>query len=168
MQIRPEQASDVEAIHRLNGAAFETDAEAKLVDRLRTGAQPFLSLVATENNSIVGHILFTPVSAEKESGARILGLAPMAVNPQRQNQGIGSALVLAGLDAARELGYQAVVVLGHPAFYPRFGFKPADSFHIHSEYEVPADVFMALELEPGSLAKTTGLVKYHPAFAELE
>jgi putative acetyltransferase len=96
-----------------------------------------------------------------------MGLAPMAVLPARQRQGIGSALVRDGLGRCRELGYEAVVVLGHPGYYPRFGFVPASRFGIGCEYDVPAEVFMALELVPGALRGKPGTIRYHPAFAEL-
>ncbi len=168
MKIRPESENDSEAIYFINVAAFPTTAEAELVNGLRRDADPFLSLVAENDGEICGHILFTPATALENPGLKILGLAPMAVTPDKQNQGIGSALVRAGLERARELGYQAVIVLGHPEYYPKFGFQPASSFGIRSEYNVPDEVFMAQELVPGSLEFTSGLVKYHPAFAQME
>jgi putative acetyltransferase len=93
-----------------------------------------------------------------------MGLAPMAVLPAHQRRGVGSSLVRAGLDVCRHRGVDAVVVLGHAAFYPRFGFQPASRFGIRSEYDVPDDVFMAIELRPGALAGPAGLVRYHAAF----
>ena len=96
-----------------------------------------------------------------------MGLAPMAVLPARQRGGIGSALVRAGLDACRQLGCTAVVVLGHPAYYPRFGFQPASRFALGCEYDVPDEAFMALEVEPGSLVGKAGTIRYHRAFAEV-
>ena len=97
----------------------------------------------------------------------VMGLAPMAVLPERQRQGIGSALVREGLSAIERMGADAVVVLGHPAYYPRFGFKPAATYGLRSEYDVPDDVFMALELRPGVLEDIKGKVKYAPAFSSV-
>ncbi len=96
-----------------------------------------------------------------------MGLAPMAVAPEHQRKGIGSALVRAGLEQCKQLGFAAVVVLGHPEYYPRFGFSPSSRFGINSEYEVPEEVFMAMELQPGALSGKTGRVKYHAAFSNV-
>jgi putative acetyltransferase len=164
--VRTENTEDYEAVRRLNESAFDTPAEAGLVDLLRQQAAPFVSLVADDGGEIVGHILFSPVEL---SGARdlVMGLAPMAVAPARQRDGIGSALVQAGLDECRKLGATAVIVLGHPEYYPRFGFVPASNFSVDCEYEVPDGVFMAMELEDDSLAGAGGTAKYHPAFGTL-
>jgi len=145
-------------------AAFESPAEADLVDVLRQQVQPIVSLVAEEDGEIVGHIMFSPVSLSGHPDLKVMGLGPMAVAPACQRKGFGSALVQAGLDQCRELGFSAVVVLGHPKYYPRFGFSPSSQFGIDSEYDVPEDVFMALELKPGALSAITGRVRYHPAF----
>ncbi len=166
MRIRPEAPADVDAIRAVNVAAFESPAEAALVDALRGIAYPYLSLVAEDDGAIVGHILFTPVQVPNVT-TLVVGLAPMAVLPGRQRAGIGSALVRAGLDGCRALNASAAIVLGHPEYYPRFGFVPAERFGLMSEYDVPADAFMALELQPGALASATGIVKYHPAFNAL-
>ncbi len=124
-----------------------------------------ISLVAVEGTTIVGHILFTPVSLESPARApRSLGLGPMAVSPELQRQGIGSRLVEAGLEACRSLGYEAVVVIGHPEFYPRFGFRPGNAFGLRSQFDVPDNVFMVTELTPGALARVGGLVRYVPQF----
>jgi putative acetyltransferase len=162
--VRPEQQSDHAAVRGVNTAAFETAVEADLVDALRVRAQPLVSLVAEQEGAIVGHILFSPASLVGYSNLRLAGLAPMAVTPAHQRKGIGSALVRAGLDHCRQEGFVAVVVLGHPQYYPRFGFAPAARFGVRSEYDVPDDVFMAMELEPGALAGKAGLIKYHDAF----
>jgi putative acetyltransferase len=167
MLIRNEREADRAAIHALNTATFETPAEADLVDALRQQAHPVVSLVAEENQAIVGHILFSPVELPGHPETRIMGLAPMAVAPGLQNKGIGSALVRAGLEQCRQLGFGAVVVLGHPGFYPRFGFAPATRFGIGCDYEVPEEVFRALELRPGTLRGASGKVRYHAAFAGL-
>jgi putative acetyltransferase len=129
VQIRAETDADHAAIHAVNAAAFPTAAEADLVDALRQQARPLISLVAEQDGVIVGHILFSPVTLDSQPDLRIMGLAPMAVAPEHQRSGIGSALVRAGLEQCRQLGYQAVVVLGHPEYYPRFGFVPSVRFH---------------------------------------
>jgi putative acetyltransferase len=165
MNIRPEQPSDIDAVRQVNRAAFETSTEASLVDILRENARPLISLVAEDAGAIVGHIMFSPVTISSRIDAGIMGLAPMAVLPARQRQGIGSALVTAGLDEGRRLGMAGVVVLGHATYYPRFGFRPASGFGLRSEYDVPDEVFMALELETGGLQGMAGTVRYHPAFA---
>jgi putative acetyltransferase len=164
--IRSETPRDVEAIRRVNRAAFATRFEADLVDALRAQAHPLVSLVADEGGEAVGHILFSPVALTNGAGVNLMGLAPMAVLPALQRRGVGSALVRAGLEACAHLGCAAVVVLGHREFYPRFGFVPASRFGIVSEYDVPDDVFMAIELVPGSLIGRSGTIRYHPAFAQ--
>lgn len=167
LNIRAEQGTDRDAIYAVNVAAFETDAEAKLVDALREQAKPIVSLVAELEGLVAGHILFSPVLLSGDPTLKIMGLAPMAVLPEQQRSGIGSALVRAGLEACKDLGYAAVVVLGHPEYYPRFGFVPSSRYAIDSEYEVPEEVFMVLELEPGSLKGKSGRISYHSAFAEV-
>ena len=164
MLIRAEEEADWAAVHALNVVAFEQPAEANLIDALREQATPIVSLVAEEEGKIVGHILFSPVTLTGHPEAKMMGLAPMAVPPNRQNTGIGSALVLAGLAACKALGMGAIVVLGHPHYYPRFGFVPSTHFGITCEYEVPAEVFMALELQPGYLREKAGMVQYNAVF----
>jgi len=167
MQIRPETENDQSAVSAINTSAFETPAEAKLVDALREKADPVVSLVAEDDGKIHGHIMFSPVTLSGHPDLKILGLAPMAVMPEQQRQGIGSALVRAGLEQCKQLGCVAVVVLGHPNYYPRFGFLPSTHFEIVSEYQVPEEVFMAMELQPEALQGKSGCVKYHAAFSEL-
>ena len=165
MNIREERASDLEKVWEVNSEAFETEAEAKLVNVLRGSGCAFVSLVADAETQVVGHILFTPVELSgSENKLRIMGLAPMAVLSKYQNQGIGSELVKAGLEQCRSHGYDAVVVLGHPNYYPRFGFVPSVNHGIKSEYEVPDEVFMILELVRGSLNGHEGAIKFHEAF----
>lgn len=164
MLIRPEKESDREAVHALNVSAFETSFEANLVDLLRDQAKPVVSLVAEVVGAVAGHIMFTPVSLSTDPKFKVMGLAPMAVAPEHQRQGTGSALVRAGLDQCGQMGFVAVVVLGHPEYYPRFGFASTSRFGIDSEYDVPDDVFMAVELKPDALRGKTGRVKYHAAF----
>jgi putative acetyltransferase len=164
IHIRREHPADAGAIRAVNESAFGTAAEADLVEALRSVASPLISLVADEDGAIAGHILFSSVTLSSDPHLRIAGLAPMAVTPARQRQGIGSALVRAGLGECRSAGFLAVAVLGHSGFYPRFGFVPASCFGISSTYHVPDDVFMALELEAGALREKQGVIHYHPIF----
>ncbi|HEV2801192.1 MAG TPA: N-acetyltransferase [Pyrinomonadaceae bacterium] len=175
--VRSERPEDIGAVRRVNEAAFDRSEEAALVDALRAAAQPYISLVAERDGQVVGHIFFSPVTLETDDGASVivetaerapqmLGLAPMAVLPEFQKQGIGSRLVREGLNECRRMGCEAVVVLGHPEYYPRFGFVPAGRAGLRSEYPVPDDVFMVLELKPGALP-ARGLVKYHPEFGNV-
>jgi putative acetyltransferase len=165
MQIRAEHVDDIRAVHAVNAAAFETSAEANLVDALREQAHPLVSLVAEDEAIVVGHIMFSPVTLVGHTSLHLAGLAPMAVVPSRQRQGIGARLVREGLERCRQAGFGGVVVLGHAEYYPRFGFVPASRFGLRSEYDVPDDVFMALELETGALQGRWGTIRYHPAFA---
>lgn len=180
IEIRAERAGDAAAVRRVNELAFGRAEEAALVDALRAAADPRVSLVATDGDEIVGHIFFSPVSLEPEdapedglgderedSSFAAMGLAPMAVLPEYQRRGVGSELVRAGLDECRRIDRDVVVVLGHPDYYPRFGFRPAGRAGLRCEYPVPDDTFMVVELRPGALAGRRGLVKYHPAFAEV-
>ena len=164
MRVREEEKRDRDSMHALNVAAFETPAEASLVDALRGRARPVLSLVAEEAAGIVGHVMFSPVSLTGQADRRIMGLAPMAVAPEHQRKGIGSALVRAGLERCRDLGFGAVVVLGHPSFYPRFGFQPAARFGVACEYDAPTEAFMLIELVPGYMRGVAGTARFHPAF----
>jgi putative acetyltransferase len=168
MVIRPEQPEEATAIRHIIQQAFGRLAEATLVDRLRTQGQVIVSLVAERCQHIVGHGLFSPVILESAGQVcRLAGLGPMAVLPALQRQGIGSLLVRHGLEYCRNAGYDGVVVLGHPAYYPRFGFVPANRYGIRCEYVVPDDVFMAIELRPGTLQRCAGTAKYQPAFKEV-
>jgi putative acetyltransferase len=164
MLIRTEEPKDYHALHAVNVSAFETPAEANLVEMLRKEAHPVVSLVAEDNGEVLGHIMFSPVSLSGYADLKIMGLGPMAVVPQHQRKGIGAALIKAGLDECKRLGYGAVIVLGHTGYYPRFGFSPAASYGIHCEYDVPQEVFMVIELLPSYLQGTSGMIKYHSAF----
>jgi len=163
--IRRESAEDHSAVYEINRCAFKTDTEAKLVDALR-GVDLFsISLVAELSGRLVGHILFTPVSLNGTfSGARVMGLAPVAVLPKIKSQGIGSALVRAGLEACRSSGTQLVFVLGHPDYYPRFGFQPVAPLGLHYKDAQLDPYFFVLELAPGALDSASGSVSYHLLF----
>ncbi len=164
MNIRPEVAADHEAIRHVNRLAFGQDAEARLVDALRDGGYLRVSLVAEQGGQVVGHILVSDLPIITEAGTvPALALAPMAVLPEFQNQGIGTALVRRGLDECRQQGHQIVVVLGHPQFYPRFGFSPKLAVNLSSPFS-GKDSFMAVELVPGALDGVKGRVQYPPPF----
>ena len=165
MRIRPETAADVDSIRQVNRLAFGGDDEPRIVDRVRNSADPIVSLVADDDGDVVGHILWSPVSLGQDNARLLMGLGPVAVMPARQRQGIGSALVLAGLEECRRLGVAGSVVVGHPEYYPRFGYTRASAFGLTCQFEVPDDVFMALELATGAF-DGGGLVCYHPAFSE--
>ncbi|TNF99764.1 MAG: N-acetyltransferase [Gammaproteobacteria bacterium] len=167
MLIRTEEPEDRAAIHAVNVSAFDTPAEADLVDILRKEADPVVSLVAEDTKIVMGHIMFSPVSLSQHPDLRIMGLAPMAVVPEQQRKGVGSALVSAGLERCKKLGFGAVVVLGHPEYYPRFGFRSSTRFGIACEYNVPDDVFMVMELQPDYLRNVSGTIKYHAAFSKI-
>jgi putative acetyltransferase len=167
INVRTETIQDVAAVRRVNELAFGQSLEANLVDALRENAQPQISLVATNGNEVVGHIFFSPVTLEPDQPhLSIMGLAPMGVLPDLQRHGIGSQLVRAGLTECDQLGCDAVVVLGHPEFYPRFGFIPASRKGLRCEYPVPDDVFMVLELKSDAIT-AGGLVKYRPEFSSV-
>ena len=165
--IRPEAPEDVAAIRLLNEQAFGQETEAKIIEKLRNRGLLTISLVAIQDNRIVGHIAFSPVKIESEhSSFEAIALAPMAVLPVHQSKGIGSQLVRAGLEKCRNLGYEIVVLVGHPNYYPRFGFVLAKPRGIKCEFEVPDEAWMVLELRKGALAGRRGTVKFQPEFEE--
>lgn len=166
-RIREETAGDVEPIRGVNRLAFGQDAEGRLVDRLRDEGYARVSLVAdVEGHGVVGHILFSDLPLTTDEGTiPAVALAPMAVVPDHQRRGIGCALVRAGLEACRERGYRVALVLGHRAFYPRFGFSSALARQIDAPYR--GEDFMAMELETGAMSGVHGRVTYPPPFAEV-
>ncbi len=168
MIIRAEREEDYSQVRRVNELAFGQPQEADLVEALRRSARPYISLVAVADGEVVGHIFFSPVTIHSEDSVfEAIGLAPLAVLPEHHNLGVGSALTRRGLEECRRAGGEIVVVLGHPNYYPRFGFYPASLKGLTCEYDVPDEHFMVTELVEGALAGRRGLVKYHPAFASV-
>jgi putative acetyltransferase len=164
--IRPESTKDHTAVWQVNSSAFETDAEANLADALRSGGYAMVSLVAELDEEIVGHILFSKLSIITTAGEiEAVSLAPMAVTPDHQRLGVGSQLVRAGLEACRLQGHKFIVVLGHPNFYPRFGFTAEQARPLQNPFG-GGDAWMALELEPSSLNSVAGHVEYPSPFGE--
>ena len=161
--IRAVHPADTEAIAALNRAAFGGEEEVDIVERLRRDGLVAVELVAKRDGTISGHILLSwlPVTMDGRV-VRALALAPMAVRPGLQKQGIGGRLIVAALGEARAMGTQAVIVLGHPDYYPRFGFSAALARNLASPFS--GEAFMALELVPGALAGRQGSVRYPPAF----
>jgi putative acetyltransferase len=168
MIIRSEKIDDIDRIREINMSAFGAESEAALVDALRKSGVPLISLVADEDKTVIGHIMFSPVTIDNGCAAiSVAGLAPMTVLPEFQRKGVGSLLVKEGLEQCKQEGYSAVVVLGHPEYYPRFGFVPSAKYNIRSEYDVPENVFMIQELYDGALTDCHGTVKYHECFMKL-
>ena len=160
--IRPERPEDIGSIQTLIAGAFPTDAEARLVASLRAAGRLTVSLVAEVEGKIVGHVAFSPVDVPASRAGE--GLAPLAVAEAFRRQGIGAALVAAGLDACRAAGTGFVVVLGDPRYYGRFGFGPARTVGLADEYD-GGDAFQVLELRPGSVPPAGGTVRYAPEFS---
>jgi predicted N-acetyltransferase YhbS len=169
--IRQETESDYGEIYKLNVTAFGQENEANLVESLRDSEAfiPSLSLVATINNQIVGHILISKIKIL--DGFKVhhsLSLAPMAVNPSVQKKGIGGLLIKRGLQIATELEYTSVIVLGHERYYSRFGFVPTKKWGISAPFEVPVEVYMGIELVKDGLKEVGGTVQYPKEFAHVE
>jgi putative acetyltransferase len=166
---RAEHQAGIRAVHL---AAFPTPLEADLVERLRAGRQSVISIVAREGDSVVGHVLFSPVTVHEEGNpdnviAHGLGLAPLAVLPAFQRRGVGKALVEAGLAQCRQRAVGFVVVVGDPRYYPQFGFEPASQHGLSDEFSA-GDAFQVLRLDPAMLPPQGGLVRYGKEFADLE
>lgn len=165
--IRLEIPEDIPDITRINNQAFQQTNEGQLIERIRISGSKYLSLVAINNSKIVGHIFFSPATID---GADIPGMAlgPMAVLPKFQKKGIGSQLIREGLKRLKEANYQFVIVLGHPDYYPKFGFKAASTFGLKCQWEnIPDNVFMAILLDKTSTEKLKGIVRYHKEFEVL-
>lgn len=160
IEIRQEKSSDRNTIRHINEVAFENGPEATIVDMLRENCDVYISFVAIREDNIVGHILFTPVTLDNADVIG-MGLAPMAVLPSHQGQGIGSKLVRYGLEYLRKSGWPFVIVLGHPAYYPRFGFEPASHYGLRSQWEdVPDEAFMVVINNPDVFPEAGGVARY--------
>lgn len=174
MKIRQENANDFIAVFNLIKKAFEKETlsdhkEHFLVERLRTSDTfiPELSLVAEINNKIVGHILLTKLNIiNKTNKIESLALAPLSVLPDFQRKGIGGGLINTSHKIAKNLGYRSIILLGHETYYPRFGYKPLDTFNITLPFPAPKENCMALELIPNGLNGVNGVVEYPKAFFE--
>lgn len=166
IEIREETTSDQTAVRQINETAFGQAAEANIVDKLRASCDSYVSFVAVDQGTVVGHILFTPVTLGDGSLVG-MGLAPMAVLPAHQRKGIGSLLVRHGLEQMRRSGCPFVVVLGHPEYYPRFGFERASRYNLSSQWDgVPDEAFMVVVFDMGALPKDGGVVSYRGEFDE--
>jgi putative acetyltransferase len=163
--IRSERRGDEQAVWRVVSQAFGQPDEAGLVEALRQHGDQVISLVAELAGQIVGHIMFSPVTVrDDQTDWRAIGLGPLAVLPSHQGHGIGARLVWAGLEACRDAGHDVVFVLGHPGYYPRFGFLPTDQAGIRWEHDAPAEAFMVVELTPGAMAHRRGVLSFLPEF----
>jgi putative acetyltransferase len=166
--VRAESAADAPAIRELHEQAFGGPEEARLVDLLRGSPAyvPELSLVAERDGCVVGHVLFSRIAVDVDGHeVELLALAPVAVLPSFQRQGIGSRMIREGLARAAALGYRGVAVLGHPSYYPRFGFRPAREWNLKLPWDTPPEVQMAMPLHPGGLDGVHGDLIYPSAFA---
>ena len=169
IRIRTEAESDREAIREVNEQAFGRLREAEIVEKVRQspGFVPELSIVAEREGQIVGHALFSEVKIEgADRSWNVLALGPIAVRPEFQKQGIGGQMMQAGLERAAELGYGVIVLIGHPTYYPRFGFIPGSRYGLRCAIPVPDEVFMARLLRPDGLDGIKGTVVFPPAFDE--
>jgi len=164
LEIREEQPTDIDAVRELNRQAFHQEQEGRIVDALRDAGAVTLALVAVSDGAIVGHILFSPLTVGAETGA---ALGPMAVAPAYQRQGIGSQLVSQAMGRLRERGCPFVVVIGHPEFYPRFGFGPAAALGLTCEWEVPAEAFMVNVLNAELGDRLRGRAQYRTEFSTI-
>ena len=171
LKIRQESKLDIKEVYKINKLAFEEEGEAKFVELLRNSNTfiPELSLVATIDNNIVGHILFTKIRIvdSNKNEFESLALAPMAVKPEFQKRGIGGQLIKTGLDKAKGLNFKSVIVLGHENYYPKFGFEPTKKWKITAPYDVPTSAFMGLELVVDGLREVSGIVQYPKEFDEV-
>lgn len=168
MEFREEVKKDIESIYRLNCDAFESDAEARLVNLLRDANKLVLSMVAIYDQMVVGHIAFSQMKIQNQQGRKLVGLAPMAVAKSLQKKGIGSTLIRKSEVWLKDKGYDAIFVLGHKDYYPKLGYKPSFSdYGIKSKYEVEDEYFMAKVLSEKGLDGLDGTIYYESEFDSL-
>ena len=163
ISIRPEEPVDIDEIYELNTLVFGQDKEAQLVEHVRQGSGfiPQLSLVAISDEKIIGYILFSKiVIANGDNRHETLGISSVMVHPNWQRRGVGAKLITYGLQKATDLGFTSVLALGYEYYFPKFGFVPAVKWQIKPPFDVPADVFMALELVPNALFNVSGIVEF--------
>ena len=166
--IRAEVPADIAEIRKVNLQAFPGPGEADLVETLRSKKATIFSFVALCDSNITGHIMFSPVTLDPiQISIKGAGLAPVAVLPEFQRRGIGSLLIRHGIEQCKQAGYDYIALLGHPEYYPRFGFVPSVKYNIKCEYDAPVEAFMILELRAGALTGHSGTVKYLPEFNEV-
>ena len=174
LTIREEEIKDYNEVEKVVEESFKTAEfsdkdEHNLVRRLRNSNEFIkeLSLIAEDENKILGHVLLTKALINGEDTSfEALALAPLAVLPEYQKSGIGKKLMNKAIERARELGYKSIVVLGHEKYYPKFGFEKASKYGVKAPFEVPDEAYMILELLPGGLNGVSGIVEYSKAFFE--
>lgn len=169
MILRTETVQDFEEVYKLNYLAFgNREDESILIERIRKSEEfvPELSIVAEMDNEIVGHLLLSKAIVEDHKKvSTVIVLAPIAVKPNCQKQGIGSELIEEGIRRCKALGYSIILLIGHPSYYPRLGFKPARKYGLElKQFEVPDEVFMVYEVEDGKLHEINGELKYPKSF----
>lgn len=165
MIIRDEQIDDGAAIRNVNRLAFGRDDEGALVDALREAGAVICSLVAEDAGRVIGHVFYSPaILSDGDTVQNVAALGPVAVLPDCQRQGIGDALIRAGLTICRAQGYGLAIVLGHASYYPRFGFQPSRPLGIRWEHDAPEEAFMVMELAAGALDGARGVIRYRPEF----
>lgn len=169
--IRQETPADVEAVKNVHQLAFGRPDESALVESIRQSDSyiPELSFVALIDDQIVGHVLFSIVHIDTEpEPKRVLALAPLAVRPDYQRVGVGARLTHHGLAEAKARGWDAVIVLGQPSYYPRFGFQPSHEFGIESPFPLnDPSAFMVMEMAEDALENCSGMVVYPDFFMTL-
>ena len=168
ISIHPEQPDDIDDVYELNKLVFGQENEARLVDHIRQGPNfiPQLSLVAHSDGFLIGYILFSQITITNgDYHYQSLGISSMVVHPAHQKRGVGAKMITFGLQKATELGYTDVFVFGHEYYFPKFGFLPAARWNIRPPFDVPAEVFMALELTPNALKNVSGIVEFPIEFS---
>jgi putative acetyltransferase len=168
ISIRPEQPADIDDVYELNKMVFEQENEARLVDHVRQGPNfiPELSLAAFSDDVLIGYILFSQITITNgDYRHQSLALTSMVVHPDYQKRGVGAKMITFGLQKATELGYTDVLVFGHEYYFPKFGFLPAARWNIRPPFDVPTEVFMALELIPNALSNVSGIVEFPIEFS---